>query len=452
MRNNLPSSFVNRMKDQLKTDFEAFGAALASEPPVSIRINDQKKISLPFPSTSVIPWCDSGLYLAERPVFTLDPAFHAGAYYVQEASSMLLTKAFKTLFPGNYPIRVLDLCAAPGGKSTLLASLLPPGSMLIANETVKNRIPVLKDNLNKWGHVNTWVTGYDPVVFDKMEGFFDLVVVDAPCSGEGLFRKDEGSSAHWSEEHVLHCADRQKRILAAAEKLVTPGGALIYSTCTYNFPENEGNAEWLENKLKMKAVEMEPPAAWGVEKTGLGYQCYPHKVRGEGFYISIFRKITGRASALKPGRKNKKLSPLYKRQQLEMSRWFESPDDFIFYLQQDGTVLGIPEENEEDFQMLGAGLPAGVWCFEAGQFKGDTFLPSHSLALSSSLNRVVPFVDLQRDDCLHFLKKENIALPEAEKGWLLIRYEGLGLGWVKNLGNRVNNYLPKEWRIRMEIE
>jgi len=452
MRNNLPPSFVTRMKNQLNTDFEAFEAALASEPPVSIRINDQKKIPLPFNSTSVLPWCDGALYLSERPSFTLDPAFHAGAYYVQEAASMLLAKAFKTLFPASYPIRVLDLCAAPGGKSTLLASLLPPGSILVSNETVKNRIPVLKDNLNKWGRVNTWITGYDPAVFAGLEGFFDLVVIDAPCSGEGLFRKDTESASHWSEEHVLHCADRQKRILAAAEKLVSPGGGLIYSTCTYNYPENEGNASWLESTLKMSPVKMDSPADWGVTPTGLGYQCYPHRLKGEGFYISLFRKLNGKSALIKPARKNRKLGELSKKQQQEIIHWVDNPEELTFYIEKDGSVLCIPEENEEEFHVLGAALPAGVWCFEAGQFKGDNFLPSHALALSTVVSKSVPSVDLSRDTSLHFLKKENIMLENADKGWLLMRYEGLGLGWVKNLGNRVNNYLPKEWRIRMDIE
>lgn len=440
------------MKDQLKTDFENFEAALATEPPVSIRINHQKKIPLLFNSISTVPWCEGGLYLSERPLFTLDPAFHAGAYYVQEASSMLLAEAFKSLFPGNYPIRVLDLCAAPGGKSTLLASLLPQGSTLVANETVKNRIPILKDNLNKWGYANTWVTGYDPVVFNKMEGFFDLVLVDAPCSGEGLFRKDADAASYWSEENVLHCADRQKRILAAAEKLVAPGGALIYSTCTYNYHENEGNAEWLQNDLKLQSLPMNIPAEWGVVNTGLGYQCFPHKVKGEGFYISLFRKVTGHGSHLKAGRKNKKLSSLNKKHQQELEKWIHRPNDFIFYVQPDATVLCIPEANEEDFQLLGSGLPAGVWSFEVGQFKGDSFLPSHSLALSSLVSKSLPGIELSKEDSLHFLKKENIEVENAEKGWLLVSYEGLGLGWVKNIGNRVNNYLPKEWRIRMDIE
>jgi 16S rRNA C967 or C1407 C5-methylase (RsmB/RsmF family)/NOL1/NOP2/fmu family ribosome biogenesis protein len=451
MRNNLPPSFVARMKDQLKTDFETFEAALASEPPVSIRINDQKKIPLQFQSTSTIPWCVGGLYLSERPSFTLDPAFHSGAYYVQEASSMLLATAFKTLFPASYPIRVLDLCAAPGGKSTLLASLLPEGSILVSNETVKNRIPVLKDNLLKWGRVNTWVTGYDPAVFAGMEGFFDLVVVDAPCSGEGLFRKDPESASHWSEEHVLHCAERQKRILAAAEKLISPGGALIYSTCTYNYPENEGNASWLENELKMQPVKMDSPAEWGITGTGLGYQCYPHRLKGEGFYISLFRKLTGKSAIIKPGRKNRKLGALSRKQQQEIARWVKNPDELIFYIDNNGSVMSIPENIEEEFQGLTFGLPAGVWCFEAGQFKGDSFLPSHALAQSLMVGQV-PYIDLSKEASLHFLKKENILLENAEKGWLLIRYNGLGLGWVKNLGNRVNNYLPKEWRIRMEIE
>lgn len=452
MNTNLPAAFVARMQEQLGSEFDSFMAALQTEAPVSVRKNQQKELEGDFEGTTAIPWCETGVYLEERPVFTLDPAFHAGAYYVQEASSMLLEQAFKTVVKDDYPVRVLDLCAAPGGKSTLLASLLPEGSILVSNETVKSRIPILKENINKWGHVNTWVTGYDPSVFAKMEGFFDVVVVDAPCSGEGLFRKDQAAAAHWSEENVLHCADRQKRILAAAEKLVAPGGSLIYSTCTYNYSENEGNAEWLESALQLQSLSMHTPADWGVVNTGLGYQCYPHKVKGEGFYISVFRKTKGQTADTRLKRKTKQFQPLLKRQQIEVSRWLTDADSFELLTQKDGTVIAVPKVNQEEFQMLTNGLPAGVWSFEIGELKGDVFLPSHALALSNIVSDAITKVSLSKEESLHFLKKEAIDLTAYPKGWVLVQYNGLGLGWVKNLGNRVNNYLPKEWRIRMEIE
>jgi 16S rRNA C967 or C1407 C5-methylase (RsmB/RsmF family) len=440
------------MQARLGPEFESFRAALETEPPVSIRLNPAKPVAGLAEGQVPVPWHPQGYYLPERPVFTLDPLYHAGAYYVQEASSMLLGEVLRQVYPQQHPLRALDLSAAPGGKSTLLASWLPKGSLLVANEVIRSRVTILKENLDRWGYANTFTSSYDPEAFAGMNGFFDVVLVDAPCSGEGLFRKDPNAVNEWSEEHVQMCSARQRRILAAAVKLVAPGGVLLYSTCTYNEQENEQNAAWLAQEQKLTPLEVALPPEWGVAATGLGYQLYPHRVRGEGFYIAAFRQTRASGFQGKPQRNFTKLLPLAKRQEATLGSWLERPEEYLFLKRPDETVLCAPASLRQDLLVLDRTLPQGVWLREIGEFKGADFIPAHPLALSTLLSRQLPFVDLDRDLSLQFLKKENISLPAgAPKGWLLARHQGLNLGWMKNLGNRINNYLPKDWRIRMDI-
>ena len=363
---------------------------------------------------------------------------------------MLVAEALRQLLPGTYPLRVLDLCAAPGGKSTLLASALPEGSLLLANEVIRSRVTVLKENLDRWGYPGTFTSSYDPEAFAKLAGFFDVVLVDAPCSGEGLFRKDPEAVREWSEEHVQLCAARQRRILTAAKRLVAPGGILLYSTCTYNHQENAQNAEWLAQQA-LDPHELHFPATWGVVPQSTGYQLYPHHVRGEGFYLAAFRQRQGTSFQARPPRHFSKLDPIPKKQEAALGTWLRHASEYFYLQRPDGTVLAAPATLREDLLRLDAALPQGVWLSEVGQFKGHDFIPSHALALSTSIQPHLPTVELDRQTSLQFLKKETLLLPDAPKGWLLARHRGLNLGWMKNLGNRLNNYLPKDWRIRMDI-
>ena len=449
----LPEAFREQMQVQLDTDFEAFRAALATEPPVSIRLNPAKPVAGENITTglSQVLWHPQGYYLPERPVFTLDPIFHAGGYYVQEASSMVLEQVLRQVFPRQHPLKALDLSAAPGGKSTLLASWLPEGSLLLANEVIRSRVTILKENLDRWGYSNTFTSSYDPEAFSGMNGFFDVVLVDAPCSGEGLFRKDPDAVNEWSVDHVQMCSLRQRRILAAAVKLVAPGGLLLYSTCTYNRFENEQNADWLVREQGLTPVELDLPAEWDVVSKGIGYQMYPHLVRGEGFYFAAFRQMRGFGFQGKPQRNFTKLIPISRKQEAAMSDWLQDADQFFYLQRPDDTVLMAPASLRQDLLTVDRTLPQGVWMREAGQFKGKDFIPAHPLALSIDISTDLPYVELDRELSLQFLKKENLVLPDAPKGWLLARHRGLNLGWMKNLGNRMNNYLPKDWRIRMDI-
>ncbi|GAB3539088.1 methyltransferase RsmF C-terminal domain-like protein [Spirosoma fluminis] len=453
-KSGLPPAFQAQMQAQLGADVAAFETILAQETPVSIRINPRKPV---FDTSALeqVPWCAEGFYLPERPSFTLDPSFQAGAYYVQEASSMLLNEALKQTVNLIRPLRVLDLCAAPGGKSTLLASAVHPDSLLICNEVIRSRVSVLRENLDKWGYPNVVVSSHDPDDMQKLNGFFDLVVIDAPCSGEGLFRKDPDAIQEWSEANVQLCSARQKRILAAAAPLLDEGGILIYSTCTYNDAENVDNVRYLtENGFRNRALAL--PAEWNVvekETNGaVGYQCYPHKVRGEGFFISVFQKTGFTATVKLDARTFRSIRALRPRETASAATWLQTPADFSFWEKPNGDVMALPKALEKQFLFLDSALYNKGFGLEMGQFKGTDFIPSHALALSTAIQQSLPAVELSKENAIRYFKKENLVLGEPVRGWLLARYKGLNLGWVKGVGNRVNNYLPKDWRIRMDIK
>ena len=232
-----PEAFARRIEEQLGTrQARLLLDALDGDPVVSVRYNPYKTTSKP--ALEPVPWSRYGFYLTERPSFTLDPSLHGGAYYVQEASSMFLEAVFGAIADSEAPLRILDLCAAPGGKTTLLSSLAGPESLIVANEPVRARAAVLSDNVRRWGIGNVVVTSADPARFAPFGHYFDLILVDAPCSGEGMFRKDRESRRQWSESGAELCAARQRRILGEAWDALRPGGALIYSTCTFNPAEN----------------------------------------------------------------------------------------------------------------------------------------------------------------------------------------------------------------------
>jgi 16S rRNA C967 or C1407 C5-methylase (RsmB/RsmF family) len=293
----LPENFIRRITIDLKGEAQPFFQAMENEVPVSIRVNQSKNYHPE--NLQNVAWCNTGFYLPERPVFTLDPLFHAGAYYVQEASSMFLEQALKQSVDLELPLKVLDLCAAPGGKSTHLASLLSRDSLLVSNEVIRTRAKILAENITKWGNPNVVATNNDPADFQRLPGFFDVVVVDAPCSGEGLFRKDPNAMYEWSEDNVALCASRQRRIVADVWDALKPGGHLVYSTCTYNRMENEDNLEWMENEMGAIPLSLEITSFPEITKDNnlAGYHFYPHKTHGEGFFIAVLKKPEGE----KPG-------------------------------------------------------------------------------------------------------------------------------------------------------
>lgn len=422
-------------------------ALRSTDPSVSIRLN-RRKICAPPGDGERVPWAELGYYLPSRPLFTLDPALHQGRYYVQEASSMIVGEIVRRLSAGAVaPLRYLDACAAPGGKTTAAIDALPDGSLVVANEYVPRRAAILSENLIKWGYPATVVSRGDTRRFSRLRGVFDIVGVDAPCSGEGMFRKDEEAVAQWSPGLVAECAGRQREILANVWPALRPGGYLIYSTCTFNRRENEEIADWLIGEFGAEPVDMDFPDEWGIT-AGIDsdYPCYrflPHRLRGEGLFVAVVRKQEGDECRLKPPKSNKPDKSVAK-----LSEWItngsecvieKSGDGVIAYRRLDAAVIGLLRQS---LDVVSCGV-------ELAEQKGHDFVPAHSLAMSQSLNREsFPLIEVNLDTALTYLRRESVMLPEGtQKGYVLLTYQGQSLGFVKNLGNRSNNLYPCAWRI-----
>lgn len=432
---------------------------------ISVRTNPAKPANL-FNDHQQVPWNEHGYYLEARPVFTLDPLFHAGAFYVQEASSMFVEHAFKTLVTRTeQPLRVLDLCAAPGGKSTLLASLLQENDLLISNEVIQTRASILAENLTRWGQMNTWVTNSDPKEFARIPGYFDVMLIDAPCTGSGLWRKDEDAIDEWSVDHVKLCSERQKRILADVLPALKPGGILLYATCSYSFEENEWIADWICKELGLKPADIPVAEEWNITITespeygAKGYRFYPWKVRGEGFFLAAFRQAADEEEEEEQPRRKDKQKDKQKgnnksgnsKVKDETDRWKSLLDTDFVAVQRNDEYYAIHPEHKKDFDLLQQQLRIKKTGTALGKIMGKDVIPDHELALSIHLAKSTPSVKLSREEALSFLKKEEVAKDNPVKGWQVATFEGLGLGWGKWLPNRMNNYFPKNWRIRMDI-
>lgn len=453
--NNLPLAFEERMKLILKEEATDFFNALHTEPPVSIRFNPQKQQQtnnqyLAPVIDKAVPWCPEAFYLKERPVFTLDPCFHGGAYYVQEASSMFLHHIVQQLnLKGE--LRVLDLCAAPGGKSTLLASILPKDSLLVSNEVIRSRAAILKENIIRWGHHNIVVTSSDPSDFTALKGTFDLILVDAPCSGEGMFRKDPQAISEWSENNLQLCSERQKRIIADIWDTLKPDGYFIYSTCTYNREENEGIMEWINNTYQIEpvAIKHEYTGITPADSTIPGYHFYPHQTTGEGLFVSVLQKKDGEINAPKKNKKQNKIKPIVP--PIELKAYLKEVTAFSFYSKEEITGM-IPAIHEDFINLLESRLRVIYKGCELAEINNRKLKPLHSLALYSDMQTAnCTLYEADYETALKYLKKEDIPVMAKAGEWVLIRHEQVALGWGKSLGNRLNNYFPKEWRIRMDI-
>lgn len=447
----LPEAFVVRMQRQLGDAWPEFLEAMAVAPPTSIRGNPLKPAELPGVP---VPWHPMGRYLPERPLFVADPLYHGGAYYVQEASSMLL----HALLPTDIR-RALDLCAAPGGKSTLLAAVLPREGLLLANEVIASRAGILAENLSRWGRAPVVVTQNDPKDFSRLEAVFDFILVDAPCSGEGMFRKDPAAMQEWSPEAVQHCAQRQQRILADAAPALAPGGALIYATCTWSEEENEAVIRhFLSSQPDFELWPAALPPEWGampVELSGqpqAAWRCYPHRLHGEGLFLCRLRRkgeppvqeTTERLPPPKAARNLKQVAAwLQEFARLPAGSHIEQrqehvhvwPEAVYHFMQQQGRKLRIRQ--------------AGI---HAGKLFREGIAPAHALALSEWLNPELPAVELDRELALRYLQKQDLPLAAGAPaaGYSVAHYQGITLGWLKTAGGRLKNQLPPDWRIRNE--
>ncbi len=438
---NWPEDFLRRMQLYFGNDYIAFLNGLSQTSPVSIRMNTAKAVQLPMP-TQAIPWSKDGYYLNERPSFTLDPLFHAGCYYVQEAASQFVEQLFLSALSTIKNPLVLDLCAAPGGKSTHLLSLLTGKGLLVSNEVISSRNKVLQQNIAKWGYSNSLVTQNEASDFAHAGELFDIIVVDAPCSGEGLFRRDPEAANEWSESAVANCSIRQADILEKIDQALKPGGILIYSTCTFEKSENEDQVEYLINEKKYSLVNNVKGHA-GIIQSDFGYHFYPHTTKSEGFFCSMLKKDSvGQALRIKSEspKNNDKLSLA------ELENYMIDSSQLTSIVKDD-RLYAFPKDWFSIFNYFSKKLfirQAGIFM---GTRKEKSFVPSQELALSNSIRKELPSVEVDLETALNYLRCETIVLENCPVGWTLITYRNFNLGWVKVLDRRVNNYYPKEWRI-----
>jgi 16S rRNA C967 or C1407 C5-methylase (RsmB/RsmF family)/NOL1/NOP2/fmu family ribosome biogenesis protein len=446
-----PENFLASLSAENGFDEENFiKAHQLSDAPTSIRLNPYKLSELK--TDQQVPWCANGFYLNTRPSFTFDPLFHAGCYYVQEASSMFIDQILKHIRQTDpEPVKVLDLCAAPGGKSTLLNSGLATDDLLVANEIIKTRVPVLADNLNRWGTANVIVTNNDPKDIGKLKSFFDIILVDAPCSGSGMFRKDPQAMNEWSEANVNMCHQRQERILADILPALKEDGYLIYSTCSYSHQENEDILDWLCSEFEMESIRIPIYKEWGIVETespqqkAWGYRFYPGQVKGEGLFAACLKKKTntGELGTFKNNMQQK----ISSKEIDQVKAYINNPDSF-YYFKVNDDWLAINREHKESLNILQRYLYLKKSGVRVGKLMGKDLIPDHELALSNIINKdAVLQTPLTHDQAIQYLRRDNIDIDINEKGWSLMTFEGHALGWAKLLPNRINNYYPKEIRI-----
>lgn len=441
---NLHDDFIAQIRD-MGIDADALIRALDTDPSVAIRPNLPKGFC-PTTDADPVPWCRHAAYLATRPAFTFDPLFHSGAYYVQDPSSMIIDRVVRRLTTDNQPVNYLDLCAAPGGKTTAAIDALPEGSLVVANEIDRSRAFILRQNVIKWGADYCVVTNDTPKHIGSLRNFFDIIAADMPCSGEGMFRKDSQAVAQWSKSLVRQCSQLSRQIIADVWDALRPGGYFILSTCTFNRDENEEIIRLLVDDYDAEPVLIPNEPAWGIapaiDSSAPAMRFLPHLVRGEGLFMAVVRKPgNGSRYTPKPGRSRKgaqKVPP-------QCANMLSGSYKFI----SDGNIVtALPDDRADAMRYVADSLNT-IYCgIEPASVKGKDVIPSQALALSRNLNRSeFATADVDYAAAIAYLRGEPIAV-DAPKGYVLVTFEGAPLGWLKNLGNRTNNLYPKEWRIR----
>lgn len=440
--------FIDFINAENSPVFDGLIPALSNPPVRSIRLNPLKHSNSLINKLSGslnVPWEPLGFYVDKENSFTVDPGLHQGLYYVQDASSMILGEVTRRIsrMTGKRPLRVFDSCAAPGGKTTSILSSLPDGSALMANEFDFSRAEILKENLAKWGFANVIVTRGDLSRMNKVRNYFDMILADVPCSGEGMFRKSPEAQRQWSTALVEQCASLQLEIIDKIIGSLSPGGFLVYSTCTFNTIENERNVELICEKYSLETVDLDLPSQWcissGVNTSNFCYRFLPSRLKGEGLFLSVLQK---------PGTlKEHKLNIRNPRNVVGYPTW---TTDLI--ISDDGKTINgytpsLLSMIDDLGKKVGNVIATGV---EVAAIKGKDVIPSQSLALSVNLaQESFPSIDVDTDIALNYLRRQNIELGTGlPKGYILLKYNGHPLGFVKNIGNRMNNLYPSQWRIK----
>lgn len=443
----IPNGFKAMLSGILPERAEAIIEALSLTPSTSVRMN-RRKPTASFLDSQGVEWCEDGFYLDERPNFTLNPLMHAGAFYVQEAASMILQRIM--MVAAKKPLSVLDLCAAPGGKTTAAINVLPDGSTIVANEFNRERANILNENVIKWGYPNVIVTNAPTEAFTSLRNLFDVIIADLPCSGEGMMRKEPVARTQWSPALIKNCAELQRKIVADAIPSLKPGGYLIYSTCTFNREENEENVEWICNNLDMSSIEIPVSPEWGISGA-IGSSIHalrfiPDMTRSEGLFVALLRKNNSDSNPT--SFKLQKIKNQYKNR--EVDKLLRAPEKYSYTID-NNVITAIPEtllpilsaiQSNKNIRILSKGI-------EIATIKRD-LIPSHPLALSTELNpEAFPRVELSLEQAIAYLRRENLILsPEVPKGYVLATFGNLPIGFLKNLVNRANNLYPQFWRIR----
>jgi 16S rRNA C967 or C1407 C5-methylase (RsmB/RsmF family)/NOL1/NOP2/fmu family ribosome biogenesis protein len=444
--------FVEAHQQSAVVSVRANGVKLryASTSPEAVLLSSETGIFSNQNLFGKIPWCNDAYYLKERPLFTLDPHIHAGAYYVQEASSMFIHHALNQVFQDQCGLKALDLCASPGGKTTLLASL-PQFRLVLANEIIQSRVPALYENVVKWGGAHVFISNNDPRDLEKLGEMFDLVLVDAPCSGSGLFRKDEDAANSWTPDLVNFCSLRQRRIISDSLRLLSDNGIMVYSTCSFSTEENESNLDFMLSEFDLESVQIEIKQEWGIvessskEKNAYGYRFYPDKLKGEGFFCTILRKKSGGILSVPEPKfpKGKSFG------QIHAAKKWVSPEIDLGYFSREKDVFAFEMINLTELTLFQEHLNLRKSGVRIGTMMRDDIIPEHELAMSTLYSKDLIQVNVNVEQAISYLRKEDMHLDIDVKGWVLITFQNIPLGWIKSLPGRINNYYPMNWRISM---
>ena len=466
----LPSHFEDYTRQLMGPSlYEKLIEGLQQDASASIRLNPFKPLkttqeqdhNAAINSASRVPWCANGLILPTRPNFTFDPLLHAGLYYVQESSSMFISEVLRQLV--HEPVVMLDLCAAPGGKTTATRAALPSGSLLFTNEPMKLRASILSENIQKFGHSDVIVTNNYPKDYRKAGQLFDVILADVPCSGEGMFRKDANAIDEWSPQNVEKCTALQRSIIEDIWPCLREGGLLIYATCTFNAHENEENVEWIAQNLGADFVEIDTQEEWNITGALVNsrpvYRFIPGLTSGEGLFMAVLRKHGDSANVMSEAYASATKETARKRHKGKERQATPSADiaktatwlqgDFTI-IEEKGSIRAIPTWWTSVYNRIKSSLYVIHAGITIGNIKGRDVIPDTSLALSTSLNTAAfPSAELSYTDALNYLRKEAITInSNVPTGLVIVTYRNKPLGFVKNIGNRANNLYPQEWKIK----
>lgn len=466
----LPSHFEDYTRQLMGSSlYEKLIEGLQQDASASIRLNpfkplkttQEQNVNTAIALASRVPWCANGLILPTRPNFTFDPLLHAGLYYVQESSSMFISEVLRQLV--HEPVAMLDLCAAPGGKTTATRAVLPAGSLLFTNEPMKLRANILSENIQKFGHSDVIVTNNYPKDYRKAGQLFDVILADVPCSGEGMFRKDPNAIDEWSPQNVEKCTALQRSIIEDIWPCLREGGLLVYSTCTFNAHENEENVEWIAQNLGANFVEIETQEEWNITGSLVNsrpvYRFIPGLTSGEGLFMAVLRKHGNSANVqteacanvtkeiARKRHKDKERQATPSADIAKTATWLQG--DFTI-MEEKGNIRAIPTWWTPVYNRIKSSLYVIHAGITIGNIKGRDVVPDTSLALSTMLNTVVfPHAELSYTDALNYLRKEAITVNSSvPTGFVIVTYRNQPLGFVKNIGNRANNLYPQEWKIK----